>query len=223
MRGFFLLIGWLLIAAPVAATPGGASTSGTSTSGPSTSGVTVLVLGDSISAAYGIDKADGWVALFEQQYQPQCPGLKVINASVSGEISAGGRARLAALLAQHQPQIVVIELGGNDGLRGLSPQSLEQNLRTMVTLSREAGATPLLLGMYLPPNYGVAYRQLFEATFTRVADSEQVPLVPFFLDQVGGVDALMQSDGLHPTAAAQPQLLDNAMTILEPALMEHCS
>lgn len=183
----------------------------------------VLILGDSISAAYGVDKAAGWVALLEQRYQAQCPGLEVINASVSGEISAGGRQRLPALLAEHQPQIVVIELGGNDGLRGLSPQSLEQNLRAMVKLSRAAGATPLLLGMYLPPNYGDAYRQLFDAAFSRVADTEQVPLVPFFLDQVGGVDALMQPDGLHPTAAAQPQLLDNALTVLAPALRAHCA
>jgi acyl-CoA thioesterase I len=122
----------------------------------SLSAATVLIVGDSISAAYGIDKEQGWVALFEARYASQCEGLRVSNASVSGDTSAGGAARLPALLRDIRPDIVVIELGGNDGLRGLSPQAMEQNLRRMVTLSREAGAVPLLFGMYLPPNYGAA-------------------------------------------------------------------
>ncbi len=182
----------------------------------------MLVVGDSISAAYGIDKEQGWVALFERQYLDQCPGLKVNNASVSGETSAGGAARLPTLLREVQPDIVVIELGGNDGLRGLSPQAMENNLRRMVKLSREAGAAPLLFGMYLPPNYGESYRRLFGNAFERVADSEEVPLLPFFLDGVGAVDGMMLDDGIHPNAAAQPRLLDNARSLLDPALKKAC-
>lgn len=186
------------------------------------SAATVLIVGDSISAAYGIDKEQGWVALFGREYLGQCPGLKVNNASVSGETTAGGAARLPALLRDVQPDIVVIELGGNDGLRGLSPQAMENNLRRMVTLSREAGAAPLLFGMYLPPNYGESYRRLFEKAFERVAASEKVPLLPFFLDGVGAVDGMMLDDGIHPNAVAQPRLLDNARPLLDPALKKAC-
>ncbi len=182
----------------------------------------MLVVGDSISAAYGIDKEQGWVALFEREYIDQCPGLIVNNASVSGETSAGGAARLPALLDKVQPDIVVIELGGNDGLRGLAPQAMENNLRRMVTLSREADAVPLLFGMYLPPNYGESYRRLFEKAFERVASSEEVPLLPFFLDGVGAVDGMMLDDGIHPNAVAQSRLLDNARSLLEPALKKVC-
>ncbi|MFN3713385.1 MAG: arylesterase [Alcanivoracaceae bacterium] len=183
---------------------------------------TVLIVGDSISAAYGIDKEQGWVALFEAQYVPHCEGLRVSNASVSGDTTAGGAARLPALLRDMKPDIVVIELGGNDGLRGLSPQAMEQNLRRMVTLSREAGAVPLLFGMYLPPNYGAAYRGLFEAAFVRVAQEQAVPLLPFFLDGVGAVEGMMLDDGIHPNAAAQPRLLENARPLLEQALQPFC-
>jgi acyl-CoA thioesterase I len=186
------------------------------------SAATVLIVGDSISAAYGIDKEQGWVALFEAEYLPKCEGLRVSNASVSGETSAGGVARLPALLRDLQPDIVVIELGGNDGLRGLSPQAMENNLRRMVTLSREAGAEPLLFGMYLPPNYGEAYRQMFDQAFTRVAQSESVSLLPFFLEGVGAVDELMLEDGIHPNAEGQPILLENARPLLDAALQKHC-
>lgn len=182
----------------------------------------MLIVGDSISAAYGIDKEQGWVALFEREYLGQCPGLKVNNASVSGETTAGGAARLPALLRDVQPDVVVIELGGNDGLRGLSPQAMENNLRRMVALAREAGAEPLLFGMYLPPNYGESYRRLFEKAFARVATSEKVPLLPFFLDGVGAVDGMMLDDGIHPNAAAQPRLLDNARPLLAPVLEKGC-
>ncbi|MCC1497686.1 arylesterase [Alcanivorax sp. 1008] len=183
---------------------------------------TVLIVGDSISAAYGIDKEQGWVALFEAEYAAKCDGLKVSNASVSGETTAGGAARLPAILRDVEPDIVVIELGGNDGLRGLSPQAMEGNLRTMVRLSRQAGAQPLLFGMYLPPNYGEAYRQMFDQAFTRVAKSESVALLPFFLDGVGAVDGLMLEDGIHPNAKGQPILLNNARPLLEAALEKHC-
>lgn len=186
------------------------------------SATTVLIVGDSISAAYGIDKEQGWVALFEQEFAPKCAGLRVSNASVSGETSAGGAARLPALLREQQPAVVVIELGGNDGLRGLSPQALEANLRRMVQLSREAGAIPLLFGMYLPPNYGDSYRRLFDQAFERVAASESVSFLPFFLEGVGAVDGMMQADGIHPNAGAQSRLLDNARPLLAAALKEHC-
>lgn len=188
----------------------------------SCSAATVLIVGDSISAAYGIDKEQGWVALFEAEYAAKCDGLKVSNASVSGETTAGGAARLPTMLREVKPDIVVIELGGNDGLRGLSPQAMESNLRTMVRLAREAGADPLLFGMYLPPNYGEAYRQMFDRAFTRVAQSESVPLLPFFLDGVGAVDGMMLEDGIHPNERGQPILLNNSRPLLEAALQKHC-
>ena len=172
----------------------------------------ILVVGDSISAAYGIDKATGWVSLLEQkidnEFDDACAGLTVYNASVSGETSAGGAARLPALLATHEPSIVVIELGGNDGLRGMPPAQMKQHLVRMISLSREAGAEPLLFGMRIPPNYGEAYTQMFERVFTQVAEEQDVPLLPFFLDGVGGDAALMQEDGIHPLASAQQRLLD---------------
>jgi len=186
------------------------------------SAASVLIVGDSISAAYGIDKEQGWVELFTAEYADKCDGLLVSNASVSGETTAGGAARLATLLAEVSPDIVVIELGGNDGLRGLSPQAMENNLRRMVRLSRDAGATPLLFGIYLPPNYGDAYRQLFDQAFVRVAQSESVPLLPFFLQGVAAVEGMMLEDGIHPNEAGQPLLLDNARPLLEAALAKYC-
>lgn len=181
----------------------------------------ILILGDSISAAYGLEKSQGWVALLDQQLQQQCRDFPVINASVSGETSAGGNSRLPALLQQYQPELVVIELGGNDGLRGLSPLALATNLRQMIEHSRAAEAEPVLLGMKIPPNYGEHYTLLFEQQFQQVANAKDVPLMPFFLDGVveqGG----LQEDGIHPTAEAQPLLLDNAMKVLAPLLPSHC-
>lgn len=182
----------------------------------------ILVVGDSISAAYGIDKTAGWVSLLEQKLDHECASLDVYNASVSGETSAGGAARLPALLATHQPSIVVIELGGNDGLRGMPPVQMKQNLERMIALSREAGAEPLLFGMRIPPNYGEAYTQMFERVFTQVAQEQDVPLLPFFLDGVGGEVSLMQEDGIHPVASAQPRLLENAWTLLQAPVHRHC-
>ncbi|QJX01666.1 arylesterase [Alcanivorax sp. IO_7] len=177
----------------------------------------VLVLGDSISAAYGIDETEGWVQLLRQRLDTQCSALPVVNASVSGDTSDGGRVRLPALLERHQPDTVVIELGGNDGLRGLPPRRLAGNLETMIRLSREAGAEPVLLGMRIPPNYGRAYTRLFEQAFKDVAADTGVPFLPFLLD--GVVEAgQLQGDGIHPTAEAQPRLLDNAWPVIETAL-----
>ena len=185
----------------------------------------VLVLGDSISAAYGIDKQQGWVALLQTRLDEECPGVQVNNASVSGETTAGGLTRLPALLAaagEAAPQVVVIELGGNDGLRGLSPTAMENNLLRMVSLSRDAGARVLLLGMLLPANYGEQYINLFRQAFERVAGKTGVAFVPFFLESVAEEPGLMQADGIHPAAAAQPVLLDNAWPALQPLIKEHC-
>ena len=182
----------------------------------------VLIVGDSISAAYGIDKEQGWVTLLEQRVAEECPGMAVNNASVSGETTAGGLARLPALLQRHAPAIVVIELGGNDGLRGMPPAQMARNLRGMIAASREAGAEPLLFGMLIPPNYGAAYNAMFENAFRDVAEAEEIPFVPFFLEGVGDDPALMQDDGIHPTAAAQPVLLDNAWAVLASAVRENC-
>lgn len=179
---------------------------------------TLLVVGDSISAALGLETSQGWVALLERRLAEQGLDHRVVNASVSGDTSAGGLARLPALLASHRPELVIIELGGNDGLRGQPPKQLQQNLAAMVEQSRSSGAEVMLLGMRLPPNYGPRYTQAFAGVYTRLAEEKQVPLVPFFLDGVGGIPGMMQADGIHPTAQAQPKLLDNLWPVLEPML-----
>ncbi len=179
---------------------------------------TLLVLGDSISAAFGLDTRQGWVSLLEQRLAAEGFDYQVVNASVSGDTSAGGLARLPTLLAEHQPQLVIVELGGNDGLRGQPPAQLQQNLAAIVQSARASGARVLLLGMQLPPNYGARYNALFSQVYADVAGAAQVPLLGFFLDGVGGVPALMQGDGIHPNAAAQPRLLDNLWPQLKPLL-----
>lgn len=179
---------------------------------------TLLVVGDSISAAFGLDSRQGWVALLEKRLADEGFEHKVINASISGDTSAGGAARLPALLAEHKPELVIIELGGNDGLRGQAPAQLQQNLALMVEKSQQAGAKVLLLGMRLPPNYGARYTTAFAQVFSDVAEQKQVPLVPFFLEGVGGVPGMMQRDGIHPTEGAQPLLLENAWPALKPLL-----
>lgn len=179
---------------------------------------TLLVVGDSISAAFGMDTRQGWVALLEKRLDEQGFDHQVVNASISGDTSAGGAARLPALLAEHQPELVIIELGGNDGLRGQPPAQLQQNLAAMVQASQQKGAKVLILGMQLPPNYGVRYTTAFAEVFPRVAGEFDVPLVPFVLEGVGGVPALMQADGIHPTAEAQPVLLENVWPALKPLL-----
>lgn len=179
---------------------------------------TLLVVGDSISAAFGLDSRQGWVALLEKRLADEGFEHKVINASISGDTSAGGAARLPALLTEHKPELVIIELGGNDGLRGQAPAQLQQNLASMVENAQQAGAKVLLLGMRLPPNYGARYTTAFAQVFSDVAEQKQVPLVPFFLEGVGGVPGMMQSDGIHPTEGAQPLLLENAWPALKPLL-----
>ncbi|MCE4054002.1 arylesterase [Pseudomonas sp. Au-Pse12] len=179
---------------------------------------TVLIVGDSISAAFGLDTRQGWVALLEKRLKDQGFTDKVINASVSGDTSAGGQARLPALLAEHKPEVVILELGGNDGLRGQPPQQLQQNLASMIDSSQAQGAKVLLLGMQLPPNYGVRYTQAFSQVYSQLASQKKVALVPFFLEGVGGHPELMQADGLHPAAAAQGKLLENVWPTLKPLL-----
>ncbi|MGE7992938.1 arylesterase [Pseudomonas sp. NPDC089554] len=179
---------------------------------------TLLVVGDSISAGFGLDTRQGWVSLLQQRLQEQGFDDKVVNASISGDTSAGGQARLPALLAEHKPELVVLELGGNDGLRGQPPQQLQQNLASMIDRSREAGAKVVLLGMRLPPNYGVRYTTAFAQVYEQLATQKQVPLVPFFLEGVGGVPELMQADGIHPAQGAQQRLLENAWPAIKPLL-----
>jgi len=179
---------------------------------------TVLIVGDSISAAFGLDTRLGWVTLLEQRMKQEGFTDKVVNASISGDTSAGGQARLPALLAEHKPELVILELGGNDGLRGQQPTQLQQNLASMIDRSRDAGAKVLLLGMQIPPNYGPRYTNAFKAVYSNLAEEKKIPLVPFFLEGVGGIPELMQADGLHPAAVAQQKLLENVWPTLKPLL-----
>lgn len=179
---------------------------------------TVLIVGDSISAGFGLDTREGWASLLQTRLRQEGFDDKVVNASISGDTSAGGQARLPALLAAHTPEVVVLELGGNDGLRGQPPAQLRQNLAAMIDQSRQAGAKVLLLGMQLPPNYGVRYTTAFAEVYKELAKDKQVALVPFFLEGVGGVPELMQADGIHPAQGAQQRLLENAWPALEPLL-----
>ncbi len=177
----------------------------------------ILILGDSLSAEYGLARGTGWVTLLEQRLAQQHPNASVVNASISGETTAGGRSRLPALLKQHQPQIVVIELGGNDALRGLPLQQTEENLRLMLQVSKESGAKGLLVGMQMPPNYGASYGRDFAHIYTRVAQDTRTPLVPFLLKGVADIPnaaALFQADRIHPRAEAQPLMLDNVWPTL---------
>lgn len=181
---------------------------------------TLLVIGDSISAAYGIEIEQGWVAQLQQRLNERELSYQVVNASISGDTSAGGRTRLPALLEQHQPDLVVIELGGNDGLRGLSLVSLKDNLSAMVELARQQGSRVIVLGMRIPPNYGPRYTEGFYQVYQQLAQEQNVPVLGFFLEGIGGVPGMVQNDGIHPTAAAQPLLLDNAWPLIEAQLQK---
>ncbi len=177
----------------------------------------IVVLGDSLSAEYGLKRGTGWVALLEKRLEKEGYRLAVVNASISGDTTAGGLSRLPALLAQHQPQLVVIELGGNDALRGMPLQSTRSNLRAMVAQCKAQGAKVLLLGMQMPPNYGAAYAADFAALYQTTAKAEKVGLVPFFLHGVADgslADQLFQSDRIHPLEAAHPTLLNNVWPTL---------
>jgi len=178
----------------------------------------ILVWGDSISAGYGIRVAQGWVALLQAKIREAGYGYQVINASVSGETTAGGLARLPRALALHHPQIVILELGGNDGLRALPVADMRANLASMVSLARAAGARVLLLGIFVPPNYGPEYTDQFRRAFSDLARGEHVAFVPFLLQDVALDAALMQDDGIHPNEAGQPRLLANLWPALQPLL-----
>jgi acyl-CoA thioesterase-1 len=181
----------------------------------------ILVLGDSLSAEYGLKRGSGWVALLEQRLAQQKVSAKVVNASISGETTSGGRSRLPALLAQHKPTHVLIELGGNDALRGLPLDGTEDNLSQMTQAAQKAGARVLIVGMQVPPNYGGDYARRFSGLFEKVAKQHKAALVPFFLQGVAdGPDArsLFQADGIHPRAEAQPRMLDNVWPELKKIL-----
>jgi acyl-CoA thioesterase-1 len=178
----------------------------------------ILVVGDSISAGYGLPSGVGWVALLQKRLEASHFPHRVVNASISGDTTAGGRERLGALLTQHRPAITIIELGGNDGLRGGSLDAMRENLDAMISTAQKAGSKVLVIGIRLPPNYGPAYVQRFATTFTDVARPRKAALVPFLFEGFGENNAMFQPDGIHPTAAAQQNLLDNVWRGLEPLL-----
>ena len=180
---------------------------------------TILVFGDSISAGYGLPRVEqGWVALLQAKLMKEGYGYEVVNASVSGETTGGGLARLPRALSLHQPSIVILELGGNDGLRALPIAPMRANLARMAELSTAAGAKVVLVGMRMPPNYGPQYTEQFSRVYTQIAHDEHLALVPFLLDGVALTPTLMQDDGIHPNGAGQPRLLENVWPALAPLL-----
>ena len=178
----------------------------------------ILIVGDSLSAEYGLPRGTGWVSLLDKRLSYPQSSWSLINASISGETTAGGQARLATLLKTHQPQIVIIELGANDALRGLQLQTTEKNLRQMIQASKKSGARVLLLGMRIPPNYGADYSNQFFRLFAKLAESEQIEYVPFFLEKVADKAELFQADRIHPNVEAQSILLENVWPKLQPML-----
>jgi len=178
----------------------------------------VLVFGDSLSAAYGLRTDQGWVAQLQQRLARQGYGYRVVNASVTGETTSGGRGRIERALAQHQPSIVLLELGGNDALRGLPVRETQANLKSMIDAARRAGSKVLLLGIRIPPNYGAAYANSVDAMYVTLAAQTKVPLVPFILEGFALDARYMQADGIHPNAAGQPKVLENVWPSLSPLL-----
>jgi len=208
LRWYWLLACWLFL-------PWLAYAKGPVTAPPAP----ILVLGDSLSAAHNIPVEAGWVSLLDQRLRQQMKAPPaVINASISGETTSGALTRLPGLLQKHRPGVLVIELGGNDALRGLSPAQLQGNLEKMIALGQGAGAKVLLLGIDVPPNYGPAYRARLRKTYADLAARHHVALVPFLLEGVALQPQLMQADGLHPTAAAQPKVLETVWPALRPLL-----
>lgn len=176
------------------------------------------MLGDSLSAEYGLARGTGWVALLEQRIQDKKLAVQVINASISGDTTSGGLARINDLLKKHQPTTVIIELGGNDGLRGLSLTASEQNFRAMIAASKTAKANVLLVGMQIPPNYGRTYTDQFSAMYGKIAKETKIPLVPFLLAGVADKPELFQADRIHLIAAAHPSILNNVWPYLLPLI-----
>jgi acyl-CoA thioesterase I len=178
----------------------------------------ILIVGDSISAAYGIPVEHGWVSLLQQRLDTAGYACRIVNASISGDTTANARSRLPQALASHEPAVVLLELGGNDGLRGLSLAEMKTNLAAMIISSQEAGAQVLLIGMQLPPNYGPRYTQRFQSVYQELASEANLALVPSLVDGIGTEQGLMQPDGIHPNADAQPLIVDRVWKALMPLL-----
>jgi len=175
---------------------------------------TIVVLGDSLSAGFGLEMRESWVSLLQQRLSAEGYGYQVVNASISGDTTTGGLARLPRVLEQHRPGIIIVELGGNDGLRGLPVQRLRTNLEQMIALAKDAGAQVVLAGIQIPPNYGLTYARSFAQVYPDVASQRQVPLIEFILEDVALDPALMQADGIHPNAAGQPIILDTVWAVI---------
>jgi len=182
--------------------------------------VTGLVVGDSISAAYGLAEKDGWVRLAETRLREDYPDVELVNASISGDTTGGGLQRLPAALERFEPDLVIIELGGNDGLRGYPPKAMQKNIEAMAELASASGAEVLILGMKIPSNYGAAYTRLFGEAFAAAAETTDATLVPFLLEPIAGDRANFQSDGIHPTAEAQPLLVEHVLPTLRDMIAE---
>ena len=180
----------------------------------------ILVLGDSLSAAYGIPAEQGWVSLLQRRLAERGFPHRVVNASISGDTSSGGLSRLPAALDRERPAVVILELGANDGLRGQPIPAMTANLARLIELAQQAEAKVLLAEMRIPPNYGPLYTQKFQAAFGELAQRYRLPLIPFLLEGVAGDPALIQDDGLHPRAEAQPRMLDHVWPVLEPVLRQ---
>ncbi len=178
----------------------------------------ILVFGDSLSAAYGLDEKSGWVHLLQNKLAETHRDYKVINASISGETTSGGASKIKQTLDRHQPDIIIIELGGNDGLQGLNLESMRQNLTKMIEEAQQRQVKTVLIGMKIPPNYGIKYTKDFSETFKALSKQYQTPYVPFLLEGIGGNPTLMQQDGIHANATAQPKILENVWPSLEPLL-----
>ena len=177
-----------------------------------------MVYGDSLSAAYGLDINDGWVYLLEQKLKDNHPQWRVINLSISGETTAGGLSRFPKSLEQHQPELILLQLGANDGLRGTALNSMKNNLEQMIVQAKEKNIDVIMFEMLIPPNYGTVYTKRFTQTFHDLGEEHKVPVVPFFLNGVAGDDSLNQDDGIHPTKQAQPTLFKNVWPHLEAML-----
>ncbi len=175
---------------------------------------TIVVLGDSLSSGYGLHIDESWVSMLEERLRAEGYGYEVVNASITGDTSSGGLARLPSLLAAHEPSIVIVELGGNDGLRGQPVQSLRANLSRIIELARDSGAAPILTGIQIPPNYGLGYTGAFARIYPELAAEFDIPLVGFLMEDVALNDDLMQSDGMHPNARGHEVMLENVWTVL---------
>jgi len=181
---------------------------------------TVLIIGDSLSAGYGIETDQSWTALLQSRLQSQGYEHRVVNASISGDTTEGGAARIAAALENFAPELVILELGGNDGLRGIPPDRMKDNLRSIIETSQATGASVIMLGIRIPSNYGPRYTSAFEAVYSDLAEQLGIPWIEFFMAGVALDEALMQADGIHPNAKAQPILLDNAWPVVSKALSD---